>query len=40
MGRDAPVARAFALLSVIARRHENLVVGPLVARIGSWARTI
>ena len=29
-----PSLAPFALLSVIARRHENLVVGPLVARIG------
>jgi alkanesulfonate monooxygenase SsuD/methylene tetrahydromethanopterin reductase-like flavin-dependent oxidoreductase (luciferase family) len=29
-----PSLAPFALLSAIARRHENLVVGPLVARIG------
>jgi alkanesulfonate monooxygenase SsuD/methylene tetrahydromethanopterin reductase-like flavin-dependent oxidoreductase (luciferase family) len=29
-----PSLAPFALLSVIARRHENLVVAPLVARVG------
>jgi alkanesulfonate monooxygenase SsuD/methylene tetrahydromethanopterin reductase-like flavin-dependent oxidoreductase (luciferase family) len=29
-----PALAPFALLGAIARRHENLVVGPLVARVG------